>query len=544
MAYTASSQRPTFFPLYDLVRMLLFRDCAEAEDFVSFYGLHVSDGWVELNRTAFRESERVCKPTRSALIRQKRSVSVGEVINGGPLPSFVRHVPVGSFNAESVYVGESLQPRAACRTQKPAQDLATAPAQGKSARSMGTSVPPVHPERMPALPPLCPQSAPTPQPQPRPEPPGALHPLGMSPHSSGAPAPAPSPFRVVQTVLPIQRNGAAFSERDAGGALPERDGVVREESRATRGAEAASRGPAFGSAAEARRVPEELCASLLALFVEEEISGAAQDVFREFRCFHKCLWQWKKMVLAQKKWKRHVRAFPPAPCYVDQAERLKALLPSAECPATRESLSRGVLNLGHAGRLGISCTRLNWIRTEMIHQMKVQYFYQNLLSKAVWSPLDWPSLLSEHLSFQHGPVFWKLVLVLPRDQGDRLDEPGRTLAEWVKVKFTGSEGTTSDRAPNKVQTLSVFSFPSKEGNCRSRIHGSVQVGPVPCCPLASFPGAFRGSSLVWHAPEASFPGHQGQSDAGLKAVCAQLCGSTSVGNIPTPPVLQGCLGPG
>ena len=52
-----------------------------------------------------------------------------------------------------------------------------------------------------------------------------------------------------------------------------------------------------------------------------------------------------------------MRAFPAAPCCVDVDDRLRALAPSAECPIAEENLARGLLDLGHAGRVGISCTR-------------------------------------------------------------------------------------------------------------------------------------------------------------------------------------------
>lgn len=44
VAYTVSTQRSTVFPLDGVVRMLLFRDCEEATDFLSYHGLAVSDG--------------------------------------------------------------------------------------------------------------------------------------------------------------------------------------------------------------------------------------------------------------------------------------------------------------------------------------------------------------------------------------------------------------------------------------------------------------------------------------------------------------------
>lgn len=67
--------------------------------------------------------------------------------------------------------------------------------------------------------------------------------------------------------------------------------------------------------------------------------------------------RWREAVAARKKLRRQMRAFPAAPCCVDVSDRLRALAPSAECPIAEENLARGLLDLGHAGRLGISCTR-------------------------------------------------------------------------------------------------------------------------------------------------------------------------------------------
>lgn len=60
---------------------------------------------------------------------------------------------------------------------------------------------------------------------------------------------------------------------------------------------------------------------------------------------------------ARKKFRRQMRAFPAAPCCVDVNDRLQALVPSAECPITEENLAKGLLDLGHAGKVGVSCTR-------------------------------------------------------------------------------------------------------------------------------------------------------------------------------------------
>lgn len=79
---------------------------------------------VELNRSSFLEPEGLCKARKSVFIGRKLTVSVGEVVNGGPLPPVPRHTPVCSFNSQNKYVGESLATELPISTQKPAGDSA------------------------------------------------------------------------------------------------------------------------------------------------------------------------------------------------------------------------------------------------------------------------------------------------------------------------------------------------------------------------------------------------------------------------------------
>lgn len=122
IAYTVSTQRSTVFPLDGVVRMLLFRDCEEATDFLNYHGLTVSDGCVELSRSAFLEPEGLSKARKSVFITKKLTVSVGEIVNGGPLPPIPRHTPVCSFNSQNKYVGESLATELPVSTQRPSLD--------------------------------------------------------------------------------------------------------------------------------------------------------------------------------------------------------------------------------------------------------------------------------------------------------------------------------------------------------------------------------------------------------------------------------------
>lgn len=51
-------------------------------------------------------------------------VSVGEIVNGGPLPPVPRHTPVCSFNSQNKYVGENLAAELSVGTQRPGLDAA------------------------------------------------------------------------------------------------------------------------------------------------------------------------------------------------------------------------------------------------------------------------------------------------------------------------------------------------------------------------------------------------------------------------------------
>lgn len=57
-------------------------------------------------------------------VTRKLTVSVGEVVNGGPLPPVPRHTPVCSFNSQSKYIGESLVVEPPTSAQRASADAA------------------------------------------------------------------------------------------------------------------------------------------------------------------------------------------------------------------------------------------------------------------------------------------------------------------------------------------------------------------------------------------------------------------------------------
>uniref|UniRef100_M3XQJ1 Germinal-center associated nuclear protein n=2 Tax=Mustela putorius furo TaxID=9669 RepID=M3XQJ1_MUSPF len=558
IAYTVSTQRSTVFPLDSVVRMLLFQDGEEATDFLNFYGLTVSDGCVELNRSSFLEPEGLSKARKSVFITRKLTVSVGEIVNGGPLPPVPRHTPVCSFNSQNKYIGESLAAELPVGTQRPSLDTVG----GAKGEACGAEaeVPPTTLLQQP-----LPSAAPTPASLPHvpaPTPsivPGLFQPPGQPPIQPPAqpellpPRPAPSYSdadlaqvvdELIQEVLQrdceeVGAAGAAFATTALGvsnAAMEElltaatagilrrvaveevaKERERREEER--RQAEERlkqerelvltqlSQGLAteltelvvtecvretcsqeLKSAVETdqqvrmARCCEDVCAHLVDWFLGEEIFQTAKETLQELQCFCKYLQRWREAVAARKKLRRQMRAFPAAPCCVDMNDRLRALVPSAECPIARENLAKGLLDLGHAGKVGISCTRLRWLRNKTAHQMKVQHFYKQLLSDAAWVPLDLPSLVAEHLPGRRERVFWKLVLVLPDGEEQSPGNPGRILANWLQVKFMGRDGSVGDTNSEAggIQTLALFHALSSKGDrtvavnvCIKVVHGAL-----------------------------------------------------------------------
>ncbi|XP_010634667.1 germinal-center associated nuclear protein isoform X2 [Fukomys damarensis] len=551
IAYTVSTQRSTAFPLDGVVRMLLFRDGEEATDFLNCHGLTVSEGCVELNRSAFLEPEGLSKARKSVFITRKLMVSVGEAVNGGPLSPVPRHTPVCSFNAQNKYVGESLAAELPVGSLRLSIDAA-----GDRKGEECGSEPDV------PLSGLLPQPLLLPVPSPAPLPHAPLQTLSVASSLFQPsvqpellplkPAPIYSDADLAQVVdeliqEALQRDceevgmaGAAYAAAALGvsnAAVEDlltaaTTGILRhvaaeevtkererkeeekrraEEERLKQEREMVLTQLSQGLAEEltelmvtecvwetcsqelksaveidqrvrVARCCEAVCTHLVDLFLAEEIFQTVKETLQELQCFCKYLQRWREAVAARKKLRRQMRAFPAAPCCIGVNDRLQALLPSAECPIAEENLDRSLLDLGHAGKVGISCTRLRRLRNKTAHQMKVQHFHQQLLSNAAWAPLDLPSLVAKHLPVRQEREFWKLVLVLPNEEEQSPGSPGRILADWLKVKFMGDDGLVGDTCSNAgdIQTLTIFNaLSSKEDKtvsvsvCIKVVHGTL-----------------------------------------------------------------------
>uniref|UniRef100_A0A8B9SEZ0 Germinal-center associated nuclear protein n=1 Tax=Apteryx owenii TaxID=8824 RepID=A0A8B9SEZ0_APTOW len=420
IAYTVSTQRCTVFPLDHLVRMLLFKDCEEATDFISYYGLSVSDGaYVELNRSAFLEPDGLPKPRKSVFVSQKLTVSVGQVVNGGPLPSVPHHVPVSSFNGQNKYTGGNTT-----------VDQASSQKSSVDATDVCCLIFKAPNENFQALKRKL-----------------------LFLHSTSETTVEELLAEVMGEILRQVAGSMLSAERER----------VKEERRRVEEERCALE---RDRKARIARCSEEVCAHVMDVFLEDEIFQIAKETLQELQCFCKYLQRWREAVAARTKLKRQMRAFPAAPFCTDPRNKLKALSPSAEWPIAMDNLAKRIVNLGHAGKLGISCTRLNWLRNKTVHEMKVQHFYQQLLSDLAWTPLDLVSLITEHIPVQQEQFFWKVLLVLPNDDEYAEDDPNRVLVDWLKAKFMGDKSwkKNTSHAEGRIQTLTIFSSPGGQGS--------------------------------------------------------------------------------
>ncbi|XP_053803395.1 germinal-center associated nuclear protein isoform X1 [Vidua chalybeata] len=542
IAYTVSTQRSTAFPLDHLVRMLLFKDCEEATDFISYYGLSVSDGgYVELNRSAFLEPDGLPKPRKSLFVSQKLTVSVGEVVNGGPLPPVPHHVPVSSFNGQNKYIGGSTSMDQASSSQKPSVEATEGRVESRGVDLEATAVrvqssshllPSLLPRQLvPVLLSAQPISQSAAQPEPPPSKPqpgysdediaevvdglvhdvlkGECREVGRAGAAYMAAAICASEATVEELVtvvmgeilrevagnmLSVERQRVQEERRrvEEERQKQEREELIKQLSQllgmelmeevikeSVKEASVNELRCALERDQQARiaRCSEEVCGHFMVLFLEDEIFQIAKETLQELQCFCKYLKRWREAVAARTKLKRQMRAFPAAPCGLDSKHQLKALSPSAEWPIAMENLCKRFVNLGNGGKLGISCTRLNLLRNKTVHEIKVQHFYQQLVSDLAWTPLDLVSLIMERIPVQQEQVFWKALLVLPSDDEYSKDDPNRILMDWLKAKFMGhrSDEKNASHTKGKIQTLTLFSSPGMQGTRSIKVSVCIKV---------------------------------------------------------------------
>ncbi|XP_067892299.1 germinal-center associated nuclear protein [Heterodontus francisci] len=501
-AFTVSSQRSTMFPMDTLVRMLLFKDCEEAAEFARDYGLSLSDGYVELNRSMLSDPDYAPLPKKSLFIDQKRTALIGEVVNGGPLPPFTPHVPVLSFDSQGRYIEESREPTSASQKQ-----IQSVEGGHEAARKVET-----HPVTLCAtvlledrvLAQEMPSKEQPSQPLPLLQvtaPPTAL--LPVIPQVPSAPPPKPQPVYsekiivevvkdlvndMVKDVLRVEckelaKAGAAYAaeaislsnmsteelitevtteilmQTSSEEFQAERQRIEDEKRRIEQARLKQERElwkRRYSQAlcdeltdqvvdysvrkcaiqelrlaveedrrARINRCSTDICSYLIKETLENEIFQAVKETLQEVHCFCKYLKKWRATAEARKRLRKQMWTFPAAPGRAGPGCKLSPRVVSPELP-TGDDLS-------------ISCIRLLQRRKKRSHQMRVQNFYQQLLCEAAWTPLDLFALVADNFPTRQERIFWKVALLLPSDEGYELSDTNRTLIDWLKVKFQGSE---------------------------------------------------------------------------------------------------------
>ncbi|PIK51252.1 putative 80 kDa MCM3-associated protein [Apostichopus japonicus] len=94
-----STNRGSPYPLSEVMRLLAFETQEQTMEFCSAHGLNVLNGYVQLSRSEFFQPDYVIPLARSiSIIEEKNRSLIGEVVNGGPLPPNLRHLPASSFD--------------------------------------------------------------------------------------------------------------------------------------------------------------------------------------------------------------------------------------------------------------------------------------------------------------------------------------------------------------------------------------------------------------------------------------------------------------
>ncbi|XP_077363553.1 germinal-center associated nuclear protein isoform X2 [Festucalex cinctus] len=235
----------------------------------------------------------------------------------------------------------------------------------------------------------------------------------------------------------------------------------------------------------ARRVAKsslEVCTSLIEETLTADIALLVEEILdAALRRARKYIKRWRDVVAVRRQLKRQMRGFPAAPCFVDPRFKLKALAPSAPFEQSIEDLTRGMVNLGNAGRLSISSTRVFKMRHLAVHQMRVQHYYRKLLDELVWAPLDMPALVMEHLHNPPDRIFWKAILLLPSDHESVASLADRILSDWLEAKFAGSQGwkLMEEERDGALQTLQLSNTIRENGHRNHKVHISIKVSRGP-----------------------------------------------------------------
>ncbi|XP_077599433.1 germinal-center associated nuclear protein [Stigmatopora nigra] len=226
---------------------------------------------------------------------------------------------------------------------------------------------------------------------------------------------------------------------------------------------------------------QEVCTDLIEETLKADIALLVEEILTaQLQRAHKYIKRWRNVVAVRRQLKRQMRGFPAAPCFVDPRFKLKALAPSAPAQQSIEDLTRGMIDLGNAGRLSLSSTRVLKMRRSAIHQMKVQYYFQQLLEELVWRPLDLPSLVVENFHNPPNRIFWKAVVLLPSDHESVASLADRILSDWLEVKLAGSQiSKVTEQQDGILQSLYFSNTVRENGHQTHNVNVSIKVSRGP-----------------------------------------------------------------
>ncbi|KAM9850955.1 germinal-center associated nuclear protein [Aulostomus maculatus] len=227
---------------------------------------------------------------------------------------------------------------------------------------------------------------------------------------------------------------------------------------------------------------EQVCSELVEETLDADIALMVGEILEvQLQRIHKYIKRWRDVVALRRQLKRQMRGFPAAPCFVDPRLKLRALAPSAPTQPVMEDLARGLVNLGNAGTLSLSSIRLLRLRQEVVHQLRVQHFYQRLLNELVWAPLNLPALVTKHLPDPPERIFWKAVLLLPSDHESVASLADSILSDWLEMKLGGGKGSevVEEQPDGTLQTLCVSNTLQENQQRTHNVHISVKVSRGP-----------------------------------------------------------------
>ncbi|XP_027138252.1 germinal-center associated nuclear protein isoform X2 [Larimichthys crocea] len=512
--------RPTAFPVEDIVRMLMFRNTAEATDFIQQYSLNINDDGVELSRGTYQEPDLPPSQKKSEVILAKKTMLIGEVVNGGPLPNRIQHIPVCSFDSQNKYRGEG-----------PLAEPTSSQFKDKTGEPSGPygSVQ-ADPELFQPIPQPQPVKPPSPPPKPQPvysnedvmavldcvieevvE--SAVREVADAGASYATTALAESSVQAESLVSEVL--GQMLQEMSSTEIKLEQERIA-EEKRKLEEARRRQEHQTFlvqfsfslcteiihevldetiketatseiqqavnEKADRVAKCTEQVCSSLVEETLNADITLLVEHILEaELQRIHKYIKRWRDVVAVRRQLKRQMRGFPAAPCCVDPRFKLKALAPSAPAQPSIADLARGLVNLGNSGTLALSSTRLLKMRQEVIHQMRVHYYYQRLLDETVWAPLDLPELVTENISNPPDRIFWKTVLLLPSDHESVASLADRILSDWLEVKLGGGKESeaSEEQLDGTLQTLCVINKLQEKEQRLHKVHISVKASRGP-----------------------------------------------------------------